>query len=111
MLYEIEQVLYNKADYERAGGVSDPARVDQPRRSTHRCLSNHERTCLSCDVAHGVQPVTSLLIASSFCAVTVLASSISDLIGIVLDTVAAVVFAVLAAIAAVVAAILSLFGN
>jgi hypothetical protein len=51
--------------------------------------------------------VTSLLIASSFCAVTVLASSISDLIGIVLDTVAAVVFAVLAAIVA----IFSLFGN
>lgn len=55
--------------------------------------------------------VTSLLIASSFCAVTVLASSISDLIGIVVDTVAAVVFAVLAAIAAVVAAIFSLFGS
>jgi hypothetical protein len=55
--------------------------------------------------------VTSLLIASSFCAVTVLASSISDLIGIVLDTVAVVAFAVLAAIAAVVAAIFSLFGN
>jgi hypothetical protein len=52
-----------------------------------------------------------LLIASSFCAVTVLASSISDLIGIVLDTVAVVAFAVLAAIAAVVAAIFSLFGN
>jgi hypothetical protein len=51
--------------------------------------------------------VTSLLIASSFCAVTILASSISDLIGIVLDTVAAVVFAVLAAIVA----IFSLFGN
>src|SRR4051812_27722389 len=55
--------------------------------------------------------VTSLLIASSFCAVTVLASSISDLIGTVLDAVAAVALAVLAAIVAVVAAIFSLFGN
>ena len=55
--------------------------------------------------------VTSVLIASSFCAVTVVASSVSDLVEAVLDAIATVVFGILAAIAAVIAAIFSLFGN
>jgi hypothetical protein len=55
--------------------------------------------------------VTSVLIASCFCAVTVVASSVSDLVEAVLDAIAAVVFGILAAIAAVVAAIFSLFGS
>jgi hypothetical protein len=55
--------------------------------------------------------VTSVLIASCFCAVTVVASSVSDLVEAVLDAVAAVIFGILAAIAAVVAAIFSLFGG
>jgi len=55
--------------------------------------------------------VTSVLIASCFCAVTVVASSVSDLVEAVLDAIAAVVFGILAAIAAVIAAIFSLFGS
>ena len=54
--------------------------------------------------------VTSVLIASCFCAVTVVASSVSDLIERVLDAIAAVIFGIFAAIAAVFAAIFSLFG-
>jgi hypothetical protein len=55
--------------------------------------------------------VTSVLIASCFCAVIVVASSVSDLVEAVLDAIATVVFGILAAIAAVVAAIFSLFGG
>ena len=55
--------------------------------------------------------VTSVLIASCFCAVTVVASSVSDIIEAILDAIAAVVFGILAAIAAVIAAIFSLFGS
>ena len=55
--------------------------------------------------------VTSVLIASCFCAVTVGASSVSDLVEAVLDAIAAVIFGILAAIAAVIAAIFSLFGG
>jgi hypothetical protein len=55
--------------------------------------------------------VTSLLVASGCCAVTVVASSISDLIGAVLDAIAAIIFGILAAIAAVFAAIFGLFGS
>jgi Flp pilus assembly protein TadB len=51
--------------------------------------------------------VTSVLIASCFCAVTVVASSVSDLVEAVLNAIAAVVFGILAAIAAVIAAIFS----
>ena len=55
--------------------------------------------------------ITSVLIASCFCAVTVVASSVSDVIEAILDAIAAVVFGVLAAIAALIAAIFSLFGS
>jgi Fe2+ transport system protein B len=55
--------------------------------------------------------VTSVLIASSCCAITVVASSVSDLVEAALDAISAVVFGILAAIAAVIAAIFSLFGN
>ncbi len=55
--------------------------------------------------------VTSVLIASCFCAVTVVASSVSDVVEAILDAIASVVLGILAAIAAAVAAIFSLFGN
>jgi hypothetical protein len=54
--------------------------------------------------------VTSLLVAAGFGVVVVAASTVSDLVELVLDAVVAAVFAVLAAIAAVFAAIFSLFG-
>ena len=53
---------------------------------------------------------TSLLIGSGCCVVIVAASSISDLIEMVLDAIASVIFGVLAVIAAVLGAILGLFG-
>jgi hypothetical protein len=55
--------------------------------------------------------ITSLLIGLGFCAVVLLTSVVSDLIGAVLDLIATIVFGVLAAIAAVVSAIFGLFGN
>jgi hypothetical protein len=55
--------------------------------------------------------VTSLLIGSSFCAVVIVASAMSDLVEVVLDAIATVVFGVLAAIAALVAAVFSLLGS
>ena len=54
--------------------------------------------------------VTSLLIGAGCCVMIVAASSVSDLVDMLLDALAAVVFGVLAVIAAVFAAILGLFG-
>jgi hypothetical protein len=54
--------------------------------------------------------LTSLLIASGCCVVVVAASSVSDLVEIVLDAISAVVFGILAAIAAIFGAIFGLFG-
>ena len=54
--------------------------------------------------------VTSLLIGAGCCVVVIAASSVSDLVELLLDAIASVIFAVLAAIAAVFAAILGLFG-
>jgi len=54
--------------------------------------------------------IASVLIASCFCAATVAASSVSDVVETVLDAIAAVIFGILAAIAAVFAAIFGLFG-
>src|SRR5262245_44369865 len=55
--------------------------------------------------------ITSLLIASSFCGVVIVAGATSDLIEAVLDAIATIVFGILAAIAAAIAAIFSLFGS
>ena len=54
--------------------------------------------------------VTSLLIGAGCCVVVIAASSVSDLVELLLDAIASVIFAVLAAFAAVFAAILGLFG-
>ena len=54
--------------------------------------------------------VTSLLIGSGCCVVIVAASSVSDLIDMLLDAVATVIFGALAVIAAIFGAIFSLFG-
>ena len=54
--------------------------------------------------------VTSLLIGSGCCVVIVAASSLSDLVDMLLDAVATVIFGVLAVIAAIFGAIFSLFG-
>lgn len=53
--------------------------------------------------------MTSLLIGAGCCVVIVAASSLSDLIDMLLDAVATVVFGILAVIAAIFAAIFSLF--
>ena len=54
--------------------------------------------------------VTSLLIGAGCCVVIVAASSLSDLVDMLLDAVATVIFGVLAVIAAIFGAILGLFG-
>ena len=54
--------------------------------------------------------VTSLLIGAGCCVVIVAASSVSDLVDMLLDAIASAVFGVLAVIAAIFAAILGLFG-
>jgi hypothetical protein len=54
--------------------------------------------------------VTSLLIGAGCCVVIVAASSLSDLVDMLLDAVATVIFGVLAVIAAIFGAILDLFG-
>jgi hypothetical protein len=54
--------------------------------------------------------VTSLLIGAGCCVVIVAASSLSDLVDMLLDALATVIFGVLAVIAAIFAAILGLFG-
>ena len=54
--------------------------------------------------------VTSLLIGAGCCVVIVAASSLSDLVDMLLDAVATVIFGVLAVIAAIVGAIFGLFG-
>ena len=54
--------------------------------------------------------VTSLLIGAGCCVVIVAASSLSDLVDMLLDAVATVIFGVLAVIAAIFGAIFSLFG-
>ena len=53
--------------------------------------------------------ITSLLIGAGCCVVIVAASSLSDVIDMLLDAVATVVFGVLAIIAAIFAALFSLF--
>ena len=53
--------------------------------------------------------VTSLLIAAGCCVVIVAASSVSDLVDMLLDAIASVIFGVLAVIAAIFAGIFSLF--
>jgi len=57
-----------------------------------------------------VHMVTSLLIGAGCCVVIVAASSLSDLVDMLLDAVATVIFGVLAVIAAIFRAILDLFG-
>jgi len=54
--------------------------------------------------------VTSLLIGSGFGVVLIAASTVSDVIEMVLDAIATVIFAIFAAIAALIAAVFSLFG-
>ena len=54
--------------------------------------------------------VTSLLIGAGCCVVIVAASSLSDLVDMLLDAVATVIFGVLAVIAAIFGAIFGLFG-
>ena len=54
--------------------------------------------------------ITSLLIGAGCCVVIVAASSLSDLVDMLLDTIASVIFGVLAVIAAIFAGILGLFG-
>jgi hypothetical protein len=54
--------------------------------------------------------VTSMLIGAGCCVVIVSASSLSDLVEMLLDAVASVIFAVLAVIAAIFGAIFSVFG-
>lgn len=55
--------------------------------------------------------VTSLLIGAGCCVAIVAASSVSDLVDMLLDAVATVIFGVLAVIAAIFGAIFSLFGS
>ena len=54
--------------------------------------------------------ITSMLIGAGCCVLIVSASSLSDLVEILLDAVATVVFGVLAVIAAIFGAIFSVFG-
>jgi hypothetical protein len=54
--------------------------------------------------------VTSLLIGAGCCVVIVAASSLSDLVDMLLDALATVIFGVLAVIAAIFGAIFGLFG-
>ncbi len=54
--------------------------------------------------------VTSLLISSGFGVILIAASTVSDVIEMVLDAIATVIFAIFAAIAALIAAVFSLFG-
>jgi hypothetical protein len=54
--------------------------------------------------------ITSLLIGAGCCVVIVAASSLSDLVDMLLDAVATVIFGVLAVIAAIFGAIFGLFG-
>ena len=54
--------------------------------------------------------ITSLLIGAGCCVVIVAASSLSDLVDMLLDAIASVIFGVLAVIAAIFAGILGLFG-
>ena len=54
--------------------------------------------------------VASLLISSCCGVVLIAASTVSDVVEMVLDAIATVIFAIFAAIAAVIAAIFSLFG-
>ena len=54
--------------------------------------------------------ITSLLIGAGCCVVIVSASSLSDLVDMLLDAIASVIFGVLAVIAAIFAGIFSLFG-
>jgi hypothetical protein len=54
--------------------------------------------------------LTSLLVASGCCVVVVAASSVWDIVEMVLDAIAAVIFGVLAAIGAIFGAIFGLFG-
>jgi hypothetical protein len=54
--------------------------------------------------------VTSLLIGAGCCVVSVAATSVSDLVEMLLDTLATVIFGVLAIIAAIFGAISSVFG-
>ena len=54
--------------------------------------------------------VTSLLIGAGCCVVIVAASSLSDLVDMLLDAIASAIFGVLAVIAAIFAGILGLFG-
>ena len=54
--------------------------------------------------------VTSLLIGAGCCVVIVAASSLSDLLDMLLDAVATVIFGVLAVVAAIFGAIFGLFG-
>ncbi len=53
--------------------------------------------------------ITSLLIGAACCVVIVAASSLSDVIDMLLDAVATVVFGIMAVIAAILGAIVSLF--
>ena len=54
--------------------------------------------------------ITSLLIGAGCCVVIVSASSLSDLVDMLLDAIASIIFGVLAVIAAIFGAILGLFG-
>ena len=54
--------------------------------------------------------ITSLLIGAGCCVVIVSASSLSDLVDMLLDAIASIIFGVLAVIAAIFAGIFSLFG-
>ena len=54
--------------------------------------------------------ITSLLIGAGCCVVIVAASSLSDLVDMLLDAIASIIFGVLAVIAAIFGAILGLFG-
>ena len=54
--------------------------------------------------------ITSLLIGAGCCVVIVAASSLSDLVDMLLDAIASAIFGVLAVIAAIFAGILGLFG-
>ena len=90
----------------------ETACVGEQRRSTHRRRNDHERVGLRLAVAHGVQSVcTSLLVSAGCCVVVVAASTVFDVVEMVLDAIAAVIFGVLGAIAAVFAAIFGLFGS
>ncbi len=54
--------------------------------------------------------LTSLLVSSGCCVVLVAASTVFDVVEMVVDAIAAIIFGVLGAIAAVFAAIIALFG-